>query len=75
MLSLKGVRRHYGGREVLRLESFEAAAGEQRRDVDGAVGDVHAEIDHVLAGAVRDEKVHVSAGPFANEPVIVVPGA
>ena len=61
MLSLKGVRRHYGGREVLRLESFEAAAGEHWL-VLGASGSGKTTLLHLLAGLLAPSAGDIAIG-------------
>lgn len=60
MLSLSGIRRRYGGREVLALEAFEAAAGEHWL-VLGASGSGKTTLLHLVAGLLKPDEgeVHV----------------
>lgn len=55
MLSLKGIRRHYGGREVLALEAFEAGEGEHWL-VLGASGSGKTTLLHLVAGLLRPDE-------------------
>ncbi|HEX5611534.1 MAG TPA: ATP-binding cassette domain-containing protein, partial [Burkholderiales bacterium] len=52
MLSLKGLRHRYGGREVLNIERFEAASGEHCL-VLGPSGSGKTTLLHILAGLLQ----------------------
>jgi putative ABC transport system ATP-binding protein len=61
VLSLKGVRRHYGGREVLHLEDFEAAAGEHWL-VLGASGSGKTTLLNLVAGLLAPSAGEITVG-------------
>ena len=61
MLSLKGVRQRYGAREVLRLERFEAAAGEHWL-VLGASGSGKTTLLNLIAGLLRPSAGEIEVG-------------
>ena len=60
MLSLTGIRRRYGGREVLALDAFEAGEGEHWL-VLGASGSGKTTLLHLVAGLLKPDEgeVHV----------------
>jgi len=59
--SLKGVRRSYGGREVLAIEAFEAAAGEHWL-VLGASGSGKTTLLNLLAGLLAPTAGEITVG-------------
>ena len=61
MLSLKGVRRRYGGRDALSLERFEAAAGEHWL-VLGASGSGKTTLLNLLAGLLSADEGEIIVG-------------
>ena len=61
MPSLKGVRRSYGGREVLAIEAFEAAAGEHWL-VLGASGSGKTTLLNLLAGLLAPTAGEITVG-------------
>jgi ABC-type lipoprotein export system ATPase subunit len=61
VLSLKGVRRRYGGRDALSLERFEAAAGEHWL-VLGASGSGKTTLLNLLAGLLSADEGEIVVG-------------
>ena len=61
MLSLKGVRHRYGAREVLKVERFEAAAGEHWL-VLGPSGCGKTTLLHIISGLLRPSEGEVRVG-------------
>ena len=71
MLSLKAVRHRYGAREVLKVERFEAAAGEHWL-VLGPSGCGKTTLLHILSGLLRPSEGDVRVG---DQPLAALSGA
>jgi ABC-type lipoprotein export system ATPase subunit len=71
VLSLRGVRHRYGAREALKIERFEAAAGEHWL-VLGPSGCGKTTLLHILAGLLRPSEGDVRIG---DQPIAALSGA
>ena len=71
MLSLRAVRHRYGAREALRIERFEAAAGEHWL-VLGPSGCGKTTLLHIISGLLRPSEGEVRVG---DQPIAALSGA
>jgi ABC-type lipoprotein export system ATPase subunit len=71
VLSLKAVRHRYGAREALRIERFEAAAGEHWL-VLGPSGSGKTTLLHIISGLLRPSEGDVRVG---DQPIAALSGA